>query len=118
MSISADARPSRQVKQNPGHRGAMACIIAGSQGLAALWLNPLHIFHETRGEPMKVVKKTDEYVIFEKRNKRHAVKSLSSKTFVNGDDKVKVLLEAGLIKLPEPKAAPAEEAPAEEAAAE
>ncbi len=69
---------------------------------------------------MKVVKKTDEYVIFEKRNKRHAVKSLASKHFVNGDEKVKVLVDAGLIKLTAPKPAEAEvEAPAEaEAAAE
>lgn len=65
---------------------------------------------------MKVVQKTDEYVIFEKRNKRHAVKSLSTKNFINGDEKTKVLLDAGLIKLTEPRPAAAEQAPAEEAA--
>jgi hypothetical protein len=65
---------------------------------------------------MKVVKQTDEYIILEKRNKRHAVKSRKDKSFINGEEKAKILVEAGLIKLPEPKAA--EEAPAEEAAAE
>lgn len=86
---------------------------------------------------MKVVKKTDEYTIFEKRNKRHAVQG-KDKKWINGEDKVRILNEAGLIKIaaPAPKveeapveaeAAPeaaeaaeaaADEAPAEEAAAE
>jgi hypothetical protein len=65
---------------------------------------------------MKVVKKTDEYVVYEKRNKRHAVINRASKAFVNGEDKVKILLDAGLITLPRPKPPVAEEAPAEAAA--
>ncbi|MBF0254957.1 MAG: hypothetical protein HQL47_00535 [Gammaproteobacteria bacterium] len=64
---------------------------------------------------MKVVKKTDEYVIFAKRNQRHAVKSIASGKLINGDDKAKILLEAGLIQPPKVKQ-PVAEAPAEEAA--
>ena len=67
---------------------------------------------------MKVVKKTDEYTIMQRRDNRYAVVDASKKP-VNGEDKAKILSAEGLIKLPEPKAAPAEEeAPAEEAAAE
>ena len=74
---------------------------------------------------MKVVKKTDEYTIFEKRNGRLAVKTADRK-WVNGDDKVKILVDEKLLKvtLPQPKAEEPEEAEAaadeagEEAAAE
>lgn len=63
---------------------------------------------------MKVVKKTSEYTIFEKRNGRHAVKSAKKKT-INGDEKVKILLAEGLIKIAEPKAPePADVEPTEE----
>ena len=83
---------------------------------------------------MQVVKKTPEYTVYEKRSKRYAVKG-SDKKWINGDDKVKILLAEKLIevKLPAPKVeepeevaaesteaaeeAPAEEAPAEEAPA-
>lgn len=63
---------------------------------------------------MKEVKKTSEYTIYQKRNGRHAVKG--SNGYVNGEEKAKILLAEGLIKLTEPR--PAEEAPAEEAEAE
>lgn len=67
---------------------------------------------------MKVTKKTAEYTIYQKRNNRYAVKGAEGK-LLNGEDKVKVLLAEGLIKLtePAPKEEPAEE-PAEEAAEE
>jgi hypothetical protein len=64
---------------------------------------------------MKVTKKTAEYTVYQKRNNRYAVKGADSK-WLNGDDKVKVLLAEGLIKLT--AAAVKEEAPAEEPAAE
>ena len=66
---------------------------------------------------MKELKAVGEYKIYEKRSGRYAVKN-ANKAYVNGDDKAKVLADAGLVTLPEPKAAPVEEAPAEEAAAE
>lgn len=66
---------------------------------------------------MKELKAVGDYKIYEKRSGRYAVKS-ANKAYVNGDDKAKVLVEAGLIKLPEPKPAPVEEAVAEEAPAE
>lgn len=64
---------------------------------------------------MKVVKTTDEYTIFQRRDNRYAVKDASKKA-VNGEEKAKILLAEGLIKISEPKARPVEEAPAEEAA--
>lgn len=63
---------------------------------------------------MKLVKKTDEYSIFQRRDNRYAVKN-ADKQSVNGEDKAKILLAEGLITLTAP--APAE-APAEEAAEE
>jgi hypothetical protein len=71
-----------------------------------------------RENAMKELKKTGEFTIFEKKSGRYAVKNAERK-IVSAEEKQKILLEAGLIKLSEPKAvAPAEEAPAEEAAAE
>lgn len=72
---------------------------------------------------MKLVKKTAEYAIFERNDKRYAIRS-TGKKWINGEEKVKILLAEGLLKKPEPKPAPepepvAEEAPAaEEKAAE
>ena len=64
---------------------------------------------------MKVVKKTDEYAILQRRDNRYAVVD-ADKRPVNGEAKAKILSAEGLIKIPEPKAAPVEEeAPAEEA---
>lgn len=65
---------------------------------------------------MKVVKKTAEYTIYQKRSGRHAVKG-ADKQWINGEDKAKILLEENLIKLTAPAPAPVEEeAPAEEVA--
>lgn len=72
---------------------------------------------------MKVVKKTSEYTISQRRDGRYAVVGSDRKP-VNGDDKVKILLAEELIKATAPAPAPepepeveevsAEEAPAEE----
>ena len=70
---------------------------------------------------MKVVKKTAEYSIYQKRNGRYAVKD-ANKKWLNAEEKIKVLVEAGLVKVvipaPVAEAEPeaAEEAPAEVAA--
>ena len=72
---------------------------------------------------MKLVKKTAEYSIYQRRDNRYAVKSAAKKA-INGEDKVKILLAEALITAPEPKAPEPEaaeeeaEAPAEEAAAD
>ena len=68
---------------------------------------------------MKVVKKTAEYSIFQKRSGRHAVRAANG-SYVNGDEKLTILAGAGLANKPEKKAepAPAEAAAPEEAAAE
>jgi len=65
---------------------------------------------------MKLIKKTDEYSIFQRGDERYAVKDAAKKP-VNGEEKVKVLLAEGLIKVTEP-AAPAEPEAAEEATEE
>ncbi len=52
---------------------------------------------------MKVVASTDAYTIYVRRDGRHAVRG-ADKQPINGDDKVKILLEHGLIKAPQPKA--------------
>ncbi|RMG29159.1 MAG: hypothetical protein D6721_06795 [Gammaproteobacteria bacterium] len=62
---------------------------------------------------MEIVKKSAEYTIYKKRNGRMAVKNAERK-WVNGEEKVKILLAEGLIRLDPPKPKPeAEEAPAE-----
>ena len=69
---------------------------------------------------MKLVKKTDDYSIYLRGDKRYAVED-ARKQPVNGDDKVRILLEEGLVKAAvpaKPEEPVAEEAPAEEAAAE
>jgi len=63
---------------------------------------------------VKVVVRTDEYTIFEKRNSRYGVRK-NDRQWVNGDDKVAILREHDLIKAPAPK--PAEPEPAEDEAA-
>ena len=65
---------------------------------------------------MKVIAKTDEYTIFQKRNERYGVKDANRK-WINGDAKVAILLEHKLIEAPTPKAPEpeVEEAPSEEA---
>ncbi|MEP6390451.1 MAG: hypothetical protein ABJ056_11070 [Halioglobus sp.] len=67
---------------------------------------------------MKLVKKTDDYSIYQRGDKRYAVED-SSKSAVNGEEKVRILVEEGLITVSvaaEPEAAVEEVA--EEAAAE
>ena len=54
---------------------------------------------------MKLIKKTDDYSIFQRGDERYAVKDAAKKP-VNGDDKVRILLAEGLIKLTEASAAP------------
>ena len=79
---------------------------------------------------MKLVKKTAEYSIYLRGDERYAVKDANKKA-VNGDEKVRILLEEELVKAPpvaqpvaeeepaaEAEAAAEEEAPAEEPAAE
>jgi hypothetical protein len=70
---------------------------------------------------VKVIARTDEYTIYQKRNERYAVQD-ARKAWVNGNEKVAILLEHKLIEAPAPKApepeAAAEEAVTEEAAAE
>lgn len=64
---------------------------------------------------MELVKSSKEFSIYKKKSGRYGVKN-AQKKWVNGDEKVKVLLAEGLIKVTAPSAK-AEE-PAEEAAAE
>lgn len=66
---------------------------------------------------MKVIKKTADYTVSQKRSGRYAVTAADGST-INAEEKTKILLAEGLIKLTEPKAAEpeAEETPAEEAA--
>ena len=66
---------------------------------------------------MKVVKKTSEYTISQRRDGRYAVVG-SDKKPVNGDDKVKILLAEELIKVSAPAPAPEPEPEAEEVSAE
>ena len=66
---------------------------------------------------MKLVKKLDQYKIFQRADERYAVTTIKGKP-VNGDEKVKVLLGEDLIKVTAAAPAPVEEAPAEEAPAE
>jgi hypothetical protein len=63
---------------------------------------------------MKLVKKTDEYSIFQRGDNRYAVRD-ADKNPVNGDDKVRILLAEDLIKAALP-VAPEAEAPVEEEA--
>lgn len=64
---------------------------------------------------MEAVKKTKDYTVYKKKSGRHCVLN-TSKNWVRGEEKVKILLKEGLIKLTAPKkkeeAAPAAEAPA------
>ncbi|MGK0443014.1 MAG: hypothetical protein ACJA0N_002834 [Pseudohongiellaceae bacterium] len=66
---------------------------------------------------MKTVKKTSEYTVKQRNDKRYAVVGANKKS-INGEEKVKILLAEGLVTLSKAAPAPAEEAPAEEAAAE
>jgi hypothetical protein len=65
---------------------------------------------------MEVVKQTDEYTVIKKRSGRFGVKNTSGK-WINGEEKVKILIAEGLIKAAT-TAKPAEEASADEAPVE
>ena len=68
---------------------------------------------------MEVVKQTKEYSVIKKKSGRFGVKNAKGK-WINGEDKVKVLLAEGLIKVAVAKKVEepvAEEAPAAEAEA-
>ncbi len=62
---------------------------------------------------MKVVAKTDEYTIYQRRDERYAVKN-AERQWVNGAAKVAILVEHNLIDVAVPKPAPEPEAAAEE----
>ena len=66
---------------------------------------------------MKVVVRTHEYTIYQKRSDRFAVRS-ASREWINGEDKVRVLLEHKLIEAAQPGTAQPEEAPAAQTAAQ
>jgi hypothetical protein len=68
---------------------------------------------------MKVAKRASEYTVYARNDGRYAVRG-KDKQFINGEEKVKILLAEGLIKQSEanPNPPAAEEAPAEEGAAE
>lgn len=61
-----------------------------------------------------VVKKTEAFVIVKKPSGRYGVKSLVSRKWVGGEEKVKILAQEGLVKAQTKKSeAASEEAPAE-----
>jgi hypothetical protein len=71
---------------------------------------------------MKIVKKTSEYTISQRRDGRYAVVD-GKKAPINGEEKVKILVAEDLVKVTAPAPAPepeveeaTEEAPAEDAA--
>ncbi|MFT7299578.1 MAG: hypothetical protein ACI89Z_000028 [Porticoccus sp.] len=68
---------------------------------------------------MKVLKKTDDYTVYQKRSGRYSVIGADNSP-INGDEKVKILVAEGIVKkavaAPEPEVV--EEAVAEEAVAE
>ncbi len=74
---------------------------------------------------MKLIKKTDEYSIYQRGDERYAVKD-AARNAVNGEDKVRILLAEGLITVtaaapqpePEPEEATEAEAEAEEESAD
>ncbi|MCB0326140.1 MAG: hypothetical protein KDD52_00835 [Bdellovibrionales bacterium] len=59
---------------------------------------------------MELVKKTKEYCIYKKRSGRYAVQG-AKKTWINGEDKTKILAGAKLIKVTVAKPKVEEEAP-------
>lgn len=73
---------------------------------------------------MKVILRTKQHTVYKKKSGRFAVKD-AEKNWVNGDDKVAVLLAEGLVKTAPPAVveapvvdAPVEETPVEEAPVE
>lgn len=66
---------------------------------------------------MKVVAKTDEYTVYQKRSERYAVRK-DDRSWINGADKVAILLEHKLIKAAPQKAPEPEPEAADETAAD
>jgi hypothetical protein len=66
---------------------------------------------------MKLVKKTAEYSIYQRRDNRYAVQD-AGKNPVNAEEKVRILAAEGLVSAPPPREPEVEEPAAEEAAAE
>jgi hypothetical protein len=77
----------------------------------------LYFDSKNAGGLMEVVKKTDTYVIVKKRSGRFGVKNQAGK-WINGDEKVKILVEAGLVKVTVSKEEPVEESDSSENSAE
>jgi hypothetical protein len=67
--------------------------------------------------PMKLVKKTAQYSIYQRGDNRFAVKDARKKA-VNGEEKTRILEAEELVKVAIPAKATVEESPAEENAAE
>jgi hypothetical protein len=66
---------------------------------------------------MKLVTRTDDYTIYQRRDSRYAVQG-ANKTPINGDEKVAILLKHELVKAPEVKQPEPEPEPEAEAEAE
>ncbi|RCL44871.1 MAG: hypothetical protein DBW91_05565 [Candidatus Thioglobus sp.] len=66
---------------------------------------------------MKEVQTAGEYTIYQKKSGRYAVKGADRK-YVNGDDKAKILLDAGLVELSQPAPQPEPEETTAEASDE
>jgi hypothetical protein len=66
-----------------------------------------------KGTTMKLVKKTAQYSIYRRGDNRFAVKDAGKKA-VNGEEKVRILVEEELVKVAIPAKAAVEEASAEE----
>lgn len=63
---------------------------------------------------MEIVKKTKSYTVIKKRSGRFGVLGANGK-WINGNEKIKILLDEGFIKVPAPKAPEAsEDAPTED----
>jgi hypothetical protein len=69
------------------------------------WVNPLQCAAFPQEVIVKVVAKTDEYTIYQRRDERFAVQN-SERSWVNGDAKVAILVEHKLIDVAAPKPAP------------
>ncbi|PIP89564.1 MAG: hypothetical protein COW01_11345 [Bdellovibrionales bacterium CG12_big_fil_rev_8_21_14_0_65_38_15] len=52
---------------------------------------------------MEIVKKTKTYTVIKKRSGRYGVLGANGK-WINGNEKIKILLDEGIIKVPAPKA--------------
>ncbi len=62
---------------------------------------------------MDIVKKTDKYTVIKKSSGRFGVKNPSGK-WINGQEKVNILLAESFIKIPKAKAKPVESTTTEE----